>query len=130
MPQLEIVRKGYLPFEKMKVEISGQHYLLTGGKKQQIYLPEGESVVKLQLQGWYKSNKVLITGTSQMIIIKPFVADIFYIVALILGVCFFYFDYLGLPFRIFLGTVVLIHIATIFYFTFFKSERYFSCLVV
>jgi hypothetical protein len=130
MPQVEMVRKGYLPFAKMRVEVAGQVYFLTGGKKQEIFLPEGTSTIKLRLEGWYKSSQLQITEHSRMIVIKPFVADIFYLVTIVLGAVFFYFDHLAFPFRILLGTVVLLHILTIFYFTILKSDRYFSCLVV
>jgi len=130
MPQVELVRKGYLPFAKMRVEIAGQVYFLTGGKKQAIELPQGEHKIKLGLEGWYKTSKVEIADSSSSVIIKPFIADVFYLVAVVLGILFFYFDHLGLTYRIILGTAFLLHVITIFYYTILKSDRYFSCLVV
>jgi|GEM_PF-2735080 len=129
MQQVDLIRKGILPFEKMRVEVAGEIYQIAGGKSMSISLPQGELQVKLRLEGWYAVNSIQITEHSSKLIIKPYIPDLLYLLGVIFTTSFFYFDFANKLISLLLATGGIGIILIIFYFTILKAQKYFRCFV-
>lgn len=130
MPEIQITRKAILPFAKMNMELAGNVYAIAGLRSQQISLPEGGYEIKMRLEGWYAAKSIEIDAQTTRLIIKPMISDWYYLVALICCVGFFTLDHAGVAMRIILGAVGGVMILSIMYFTFFRDQKYFDCIVV
>lgn len=127
MPQIQIVRKGYMPFAKMRVEVGPQVFFMKGGNTQQINLPEGEIEVRMYLEGWRGVNRLDVTAQTTRLLIRPLIPDWVYLVGIILISIFFYVDDLEVWAKAVIGAAMLGLIVTVFYFSFIRSKNYFNC---
>lgn len=127
MPQIQIVRKGYMPFAKMRVEVGSQVFFMKGGNTQQINLPEGEIEVRMYLEGWRGVNRLDVTAQTTRLLIRPLIPDWVYLVGIILISIFFYVDDLEVWAKAVIGAAMLGLIVTVFYFSFIRSKNYFNC---
>jgi hypothetical protein len=71
MPQIQIIRKGYLPLGKVHIQIDNNlDFLLKGGQHETTDLPEGEHIITIQMQGTTTTQTIKIDSNSNAIMIK------------------------------------------------------------
>lgn len=129
MPQIQLIRKGLLPFAKMQIELDNQRYALAGQKSQQILLPEGDLEIKMRLEGWYGIKTIHVEAQSTKLVIRPFIPDWYYLLGVLSAIGFFQFEGASILIKWLLGAGAGLIILSIMYFTFFRDQKYFDCAI-
>jgi hypothetical protein len=128
MPQIQIIRKGYLPFGKAEVQIDNSlSFGLRGRKKLMIELPEGDHAFIVRIGISTTTQTIKVTSTTSAIALIPALPDGFFIAGMALP-----FFALRMPdndnwFALF-AFMLLFYLVAIVYF-FGRPNKFFKCVV-
>lgn len=115
MPQIQIKRKGYLPFGKAQIQVHDLKFSLKGGQQETTELPEGEYTITIQMQGITTTRTIRIERNSSAIVIKYAMPTILLAFGILPICALIWFD-----------DKMLIKANTIFFLTYFPIMLYFQ----
>ncbi len=126
MQELKLMRKGYFPFRKLKIEINNKSFLLRGNESIDVNLVQNEFNIIMKMDWWKSNKKVRVGEDTKLILVKFCLPDLFFVIGFVsifvLAVATFL---LKINF-ILLTAALLIFILPQFYFLFIKKDTYFN----
>ncbi len=126
MAKLKIIRKGKLPFRKLKITINNVTFCLKGYEYKEIELPQGNYSLIMKMDWWQSSHQISINSESININIKHYLPDLFYILGVTGSTILALLTFFSLIGVIYISTWVLLFIIPQIYYYFAKYDTYFS----
>jgi len=125
MATVKILRKGIMPFRKLKVSINNESFHLKGNEFKQLTIPDGFHNLVLKMDFWESTTQININSEEKSIVIKHYLPDFFYILGIAFSVVFAFLTFFSIIGYLWFTGFVFIFLIPQFYLFLFRFKNFF-----